>query len=66
MLAATSAVAPIIIKGGRDGSIINVASIEGSRAELQAESRETVALHARHRPSTLLLHELRSSPRYVC
>jgi len=32
MLAATSAAAPIIIKGGRGGSIINVASIEGSRA----------------------------------
>ena len=32
MLAATSAAAPIMIKGGRGGSIINVASIEGSRA----------------------------------
>jgi NAD(P)-dependent dehydrogenase (short-subunit alcohol dehydrogenase family) len=32
MLAATSAAAPIIIKGGRGGSIINVASIEASRA----------------------------------
>jgi NAD(P)-dependent dehydrogenase (short-subunit alcohol dehydrogenase family) len=32
MLAATSAAVPIMIKGGRGGSIINVASIEGSRA----------------------------------
>jgi NAD(P)-dependent dehydrogenase (short-subunit alcohol dehydrogenase family) len=32
MLAATSAAAPIIIKGGRGGCIINVASIEASRA----------------------------------
>ena len=32
MLAATSAAAPIMIKGGRGGSIVNVASIEGSRA----------------------------------
>ncbi len=32
MLAATSAAAPIIIEGGRGGSIINIASIEGSRA----------------------------------
>ncbi len=32
MLAATSAVAPIMIEGGRGGSIINVSSIEGSRA----------------------------------
>lgn len=32
MLAATSAAVPYMIKGGRGGSIINVASIEGSRA----------------------------------
>jgi len=32
MLAATSAAAPIMIKGGRGGSIVNVASIEASRA----------------------------------
>jgi len=32
MLAATSAAAPIMIRGGRGGSIINVSSIEGSRA----------------------------------
>ena len=32
MLAATSAAAPIMIAGGRGGSIINVASIEASRA----------------------------------
>jgi NAD(P)-dependent dehydrogenase (short-subunit alcohol dehydrogenase family) len=32
MLAATHAAAPIMIKGGRGGSIINVSSIEGSRA----------------------------------
>ena len=32
MLAATSAAVPVIIKGGRGGSIVNVASIEGSRA----------------------------------
>jgi len=32
MLAATSAVAPIMIAGGRGGSIINVSSIEASRA----------------------------------
>ena len=32
MLAATSAAAPIIIRGGRGGSILNVTSIEGSRA----------------------------------
>jgi NAD(P)-dependent dehydrogenase (short-subunit alcohol dehydrogenase family) len=32
MLAATSAAAPIMVKGGRGGSIINVASIEASRA----------------------------------
>jgi NAD(P)-dependent dehydrogenase (short-subunit alcohol dehydrogenase family) len=32
MLAATSAAAPIMIRGGRGGSIVNVASIEGSRA----------------------------------
>jgi NAD(P)-dependent dehydrogenase (short-subunit alcohol dehydrogenase family) len=32
MLAATSAAVPIMISGGRGGSIINVASIEGSRA----------------------------------
>jgi NAD(P)-dependent dehydrogenase (short-subunit alcohol dehydrogenase family) len=32
MLAATSAAAPLMIKGVRGGSIINVASIEGSRA----------------------------------
>src|SRR5687767_6648193 len=32
MLAATSAAAPVIIRGGRGGSIINVSSIEASRA----------------------------------
>jgi len=32
MLAATHAAAPIMIRGGRGGSIINVSSIEGSRA----------------------------------
>ena len=32
MLAATSAAVPIMIRGGRGGSIINVTSIEGSRA----------------------------------
>jgi NAD(P)-dependent dehydrogenase (short-subunit alcohol dehydrogenase family) len=32
MLAATSAAAPIMIKGGRGGAILNVTSIEGSRA----------------------------------
>jgi NAD(P)-dependent dehydrogenase (short-subunit alcohol dehydrogenase family) len=32
MLAATSAAAPVMVKGGRGGSIINVASIEASRA----------------------------------
>src|SRR5579864_5658867 len=32
MLAATSAAVPVIIKGGRGGSIVNVASIEASRA----------------------------------
>ncbi len=32
MLAATSAAVPIMIRGGRGGSIVNVASIEGSRA----------------------------------
>jgi NAD(P)-dependent dehydrogenase (short-subunit alcohol dehydrogenase family) len=32
MLAATSAAAPIMIRGGRGGNIINVTSIEGSRA----------------------------------
>jgi NAD(P)-dependent dehydrogenase (short-subunit alcohol dehydrogenase family) len=32
MLAATSATAPIMIRGARGGSIINVTSIEGSRA----------------------------------
>lgn len=32
MLAATSAAVPVIIRGGRGGSIINVSSIEGSRA----------------------------------
>jgi len=32
MLAATSAVAPVIARGGRGGAIINVTSIEGSRA----------------------------------
>jgi NAD(P)-dependent dehydrogenase (short-subunit alcohol dehydrogenase family) len=32
MLAATSAAAPVMIKGGRGGSIINVASIEATRA----------------------------------
>ena len=32
MLAATSAAAPVMIRGGRGGSIVNVASIEGTRA----------------------------------
>ncbi|MFT3966682.1 MAG: glucose 1-dehydrogenase [Sphingobium sp.] len=32
MLAATSAAVPVMIEGGRGGSIINVSSIEGSRA----------------------------------
>ncbi len=32
MLAATSASAPVMIRGGRGGAIINVSSIEGSRA----------------------------------
>lgn len=32
MLAATQAVAPVMIRGGRGGNIINVTSIEGSRA----------------------------------
>jgi len=32
MLAATSAAAPVMIKGGRGGSIINITSIEGFRA----------------------------------
>lgn len=32
MLAATSAAVPVMIRGGRGGSIVNVASIEGSRA----------------------------------
>ena len=32
MLAATSAAAPIMIRGGRGGAIVNVSSIEGSRA----------------------------------
>jgi NAD(P)-dependent dehydrogenase (short-subunit alcohol dehydrogenase family) len=32
MLAATSAAAPLMIRGGRGGSIVNVSSIEGSRA----------------------------------
>ncbi len=32
MLAATSAAAPVIVRGGRGGSIINVSSIEASRA----------------------------------
>jgi NAD(P)-dependent dehydrogenase (short-subunit alcohol dehydrogenase family) len=32
MLAATSAAAPVMIRGGRGGAIINVSSIEGSRA----------------------------------
>jgi NAD(P)-dependent dehydrogenase (short-subunit alcohol dehydrogenase family) len=32
MLAATSAVVPIMIRGGRGGSIVNVASIEATRA----------------------------------
>lgn len=32
MFAATSAAAPVMIEGGRGGSIINVSSIEGSRA----------------------------------
>ena len=31
-LAATAAVAPVMIRGGRGGSIVNVSSIEGSRA----------------------------------
>lgn len=32
MIAATSAAAPVMIKGGRGGSIVNIASIEGQRA----------------------------------
>lgn len=32
MLAATSAATPVIVRGGRGGTIINVTSIEGSRA----------------------------------
>jgi NAD(P)-dependent dehydrogenase (short-subunit alcohol dehydrogenase family) len=32
MLAATSAAVPVMIKGGRGGAILNIASIEGSRA----------------------------------
>src|SRR5262249_13999346 len=32
MLAATSAAVPIMIRGGRGGSIVNVSSIEGTRA----------------------------------
>jgi len=32
MLAATSAAVPVMIRGGRGGSILNVSSIEGSRA----------------------------------
>jgi len=32
MLAATSAAVPVMIRGGRGGNILNVASIEGSRA----------------------------------
>ncbi|MET0238369.1 MAG: SDR family oxidoreductase [Sphingobium sp.] len=32
MLAATSAAAPVMIEGGRGGTIINITSIEGSRA----------------------------------
>ena len=32
MLAATAAAAPVMIRGGRGGSIVNVSSIEGSRA----------------------------------
>jgi NAD(P)-dependent dehydrogenase (short-subunit alcohol dehydrogenase family) len=32
MLAATSAAVPVIIRGGRGGTIVNIASIEGSRA----------------------------------
>jgi NAD(P)-dependent dehydrogenase (short-subunit alcohol dehydrogenase family) len=32
MLAATSAAVPVMIRGGRGGSIVNIASIEGSRA----------------------------------
>jgi NAD(P)-dependent dehydrogenase (short-subunit alcohol dehydrogenase family) len=32
MLAATSAAVPVIIRGGRGGAIVNVSSIEGSRA----------------------------------
>jgi len=32
MLAATSAAVPVIIRGGRGGAILNVSSIEGSRA----------------------------------
>jgi NAD(P)-dependent dehydrogenase (short-subunit alcohol dehydrogenase family) len=32
MLAATSAAVPVMIRGGRGGTIVNVASIEGSRA----------------------------------
>jgi NAD(P)-dependent dehydrogenase (short-subunit alcohol dehydrogenase family) len=35
MLAATSAAAPVMIRGGRGGSIVNVTSIEGSRAAPQ-------------------------------
>ena len=35
MLAATSAAAPVMIRGGRGGSIINVSSIEASRAAPQ-------------------------------
>lgn len=32
MLAATSAVIPVMVRGGRGGSIVNVSSIEGTRA----------------------------------
>jgi NAD(P)-dependent dehydrogenase (short-subunit alcohol dehydrogenase family) len=32
MLAATAAAVPVMIRGGRGGSIINVSSIEASRA----------------------------------
>lgn len=32
MLAATSAVIPVMVRGGRGGSIVNIASIEGTRA----------------------------------
>ena len=32
MLAATSAAVPVMIRGGRGGAIINISSIEGSRA----------------------------------